>query len=68
MKKSLILVFGLMLFYGTVMAASSGYGVSFGYGEADPDIDIYRIGLKKDFSDQWFKTNLGYVSGYFELS
>ena len=68
MKKCTLFVMGLMLFYSTAMAESSGYGLSFGYGEADPDINIYRLGLKKDFSSQWLKTTAGYFSGYFELS
>ena len=68
MKKCLLLCFSLILFYSTAMAESSGYGISFGYGEADPNIDIYRLGLKKDFSSKWLKSNFGYFSGYFELS
>ncbi|MFH2061338.1 MAG: acyloxyacyl hydrolase [Pseudomonadota bacterium] len=68
MKKVILLVAGLALIYSSAMAESSGYGLSFGYGEADPDIDIYRVGLKKDFTAKWFKTDFGYVSGYFELS
>jgi len=68
MKKYLLFVLGLMLVYSTAMAESSGYGLSFGYGQADPDIDIYRLGLKKDFSQQWLETGAGYLSGYFELS
>ena len=44
MKKYLLFVLGLMLVYSTAMAESSGYGLSFGYGQADPDIDIYRLG------------------------
>lgn len=50
------------------LAGLSGYGISLGYGQADPDINIYRVGLKKFFSLQWLKTNLGQLSGYFELS
>jgi len=68
MKKCLLIILGLVLLYGTAMAESSGYGLSFGYGEAHPDIDIYRVGLKKDFPWQWFETEIGYLSGYFELS
>lgn len=68
MKRFLWLVFGLILFAGTATAGSSGYGLSFGYGEADPEIDIYRLGLKKDFPAAWFETDIGYLSGYFELS
>ncbi len=68
MRKCLLLIFGLILVSSSVMAEPSGYGVSFGYGEADSNIDIYRVGLKKDFPAKWFKTRFGYLSGYFELS
>ena len=68
MKKWLLVIISLVLLHGTAMAESSGYGVSFGYGEADPNIDIYRVGLKKDFSSKWFENDTGYLSGYFELS
>ncbi|MCF6247154.1 MAG: acyloxyacyl hydrolase [Desulfobacula sp.] len=68
MKKFLLFVIGLVFLSTSAMAQSSAYGISFGYGEADPNIDIYRIGLKKDFWTKWFETDLGYASGYFELS
>ncbi len=68
MKKWVLVCISLVLFTSTAMAESSGYGISFAYGEADPDIDIYRVGLKKDFPWKWFESNIGYVSGYFELS
>lgn len=70
MKKLILLAIIMALISPPAMAepASSGYGLSFGYGEADPDIDIYRVGLKKDFWAKWLKNNTGYLSGYFELS
>lgn len=68
MKKCLLLCFCFILFYGTAIAESSGYGMSLGYGGADPDIDIYRVSVKKDFSSKWLNTDFGYLSGYFELS
>lgn len=68
MKKCMLFVSLLLMFAAPVLAQSSGYGLSFGYGEADPEIDIYRVGLKKDFPAKWFKTKIGYLSGYFELS
>lgn len=68
MKKYWVLILGLILLGSSAMAESSGYGISFGYGEADPEIDIYRVGLKKDFPARWFETRVGYLSGYFELS
>ncbi len=69
MKKILITFAALILFSGIAVAEESmGYGVSFGYGMAVEDIDIYRIGLKKDFTAKWFERDNGYLSGYFELS
>ncbi len=69
MKKFIITCMTLILFAGIAMAEeSSGYGLSFGYGTSLDDIDIYRIGLKKDFSTKWFEKDLGYFSGYYELS
>ncbi len=59
---------GLMLFYNTASAGSEGFGLSFGYGVGKEDIDIYRFGVKKDYSSRWLESNAGYLSGYFELS
>lgn len=68
MKKVVFSILSLFLLCSTAMADPSGYGFSLGYGEAKTDIDIYRVGIKKDFSARWFKTGVGYLSGYFELS
>ena len=64
----LLLQMAGILFCSSAAAESSGYGISIGYGEADPEIDIYRIGFKKDFGTKWFVNQVGYLSGYFELS
>jgi lipid A 3-O-deacylase len=64
---TMLLICGV-LHTGAMAGEPSGYGISFGYGQADPDIDIYRLGLKKDFDGQWLKTGLGYFSGFYELS
>jgi lipid A 3-O-deacylase len=43
--------------------------ISFGVGEEkNDDIDIYRLGLKKDFSRQFLTNKTGWLSGYFEGS
>lgn len=68
MKKCLIFVVGLFLVWNAATASASEYGLTLGYGVADPDIDVYRLGVKKEFSSKWFESNIGYVSGYFELS
>lgn len=68
-KKLVVLITGILLIAVSAPATeTSGWGLSFGYGEADPDIDIYRVGIKKDFWAEWLETRVGYVSGYFELS
>ncbi len=67
-KLCIAVVISLVLLSTPAMADPTGYGMSFGYGEANPNIDIYRIGLKKDFGTKWFETDVGYASGYFELS
>jgi lipid A 3-O-deacylase len=68
MKKHFVLVIALVLAYGVAQASPSDYGISIGYGSADTNIDIYRVGLQKDFSSKWFETRVGYLTGYFELS
>jgi len=68
MKKLLLLIVGLMLFYNTANADSNGFGFSLGYGLSKDSIDIYRFGVKKDYSSRWFESGAGYLSGFFELS
>lgn len=68
MKKLVLIIFGLMLFFNTASAGPDGLGLSFGYGIGKKDIDIYRFGVKKDYSSRWFENSIGFLSGYFELS
>lgn len=70
MKPYIFLLLILTLCCDTTVAGSLGQGLSLGYGqgEANSDIDIYRVSLKKDFSSKWFETDIGFLSGYFELS
>ncbi|WP_456392170.1 acyloxyacyl hydrolase [Nitratifractor sp.] len=42
--------------------------VSFSYGQSKDNIDIYRLGLQRDFESRWFESSVGYLSGYYELS
>jgi lipid A 3-O-deacylase len=43
--------------------------ISFSYGqEKNEDIDIYRLGLKKNFSRKFLMNKTGWLSGYFEGS
>jgi lipid A 3-O-deacylase len=43
-------------------------GVTFSIGQSKDDIDIYRIGLRKDFNSKWLQNKNGYLSGYYELT
>ena len=68
MKKLFLLMVGLMLFCSNASAGSDGLGLSLGYGVGNEDIDIYRFGVKKEYSSRWFENGPGYLSGFFELS
>jgi len=43
-------------------------GVTFNYGQSKDNIDIYRVGLQKDFDAKWGENSVGYLSGYYECS
>jgi lipid A 3-O-deacylase len=77
MKKLLLPLLCSLLLYGNANAESeyteheektNGFEISLAYGEGKSDIDIYRLGLKKDYGLEWFKRDFGYLSGFFELS
>jgi len=42
--------------------------VSFNYGQSKDNIDIYRLGFRRDFDSRWFESGVGHLSGYYELS
>ena len=42
--------------------------VTVGYGQSKDNIDIYRIGLKRDFQSKWFDSDFGNLGGYYEWS
>jgi lipid A 3-O-deacylase len=43
-------------------------GITLSIGQSKDDIDIYRLGLRKDFNSKWLVSKNGYLSGYYELS
>jgi len=81
-KKVIIFGFTSLFLFGTVLwargdmtsaptpAKESSWGdtLTMSYGQSKDNIDIYRIGLRKDFSTHWFESNVGYLSGYSEAS
>lgn len=42
--------------------------ISFGIGKSNDSIDIYRLGLQKQFDSKWIESKTGYLSGYHEIS
>jgi lipid A 3-O-deacylase len=59
----------LLLSAGHAGAAGLIDEVSFGVGEEkNDDIDIYRLGLKKNFGRNFLVNKTGWLSGYFEGS
>ncbi|THB75123.1 MAG: acyloxyacyl hydrolase [Desulfobacteraceae bacterium] len=53
---------------GAQRLEKSGYSVNVAYGQANDDIDIYRLGIKKNWCRSLYDTGFGYLSGYFEAS
>ena len=43
-------------------------GVSVGVGQGRSGVDIYRLGVQKDFSADWLANRTGWLSGYCEAS
>ncbi len=68
MKNIVLLTLSLVLFCSSAAAGQSGYEFSLGYGQDNSKIDIYRVGVKKEFTQKWKESASGYFSGYFELS
>jgi len=71
MKKTLmivVMVTCLWVMLTGVAMAKDGWGISAGYGQSKDNIDIYRVGLVKDWNVNWLENATGYVTGYFELS
>ncbi len=62
-----MIVFCMMLF-DIAGAEPHKLGVSAGYGQSKDNIDVFRFGIQKPFSSQWFVSRAGALSGYFELS
>ncbi len=42
--------------------------VSIGESKDHTHISIYRLGVRENFKQKWFKSSIGYLSGYYELS
>lgn len=79
-KKMVTSGFAVLFLFGTVLCADEAMtpekkyhwyipdAVTMSYGQSKDNVDIYRIGLRNDFSLRWFEGGVGYLSGYFEGS
>ena len=68
--KWLLVIPVVLLLLSADYAKAGGFidEISFGVGEEkNDDIDIYRLGLKKDFGCQFLANKTGWVSGYFDM-
>lgn len=68
MKKVLACLALLALLSHAATAWAAPLGVSLGLGQSNDGVDIYRLGLQKDFGATWFLSETGGLSGYFEGS
>ncbi len=71
MKKTIFVATALIFSTGALFSGSlNNYvdGVTFSIGQSKDKIDIYRLGLRKDFDSKWAESKVGYFSGYYELS
>jgi len=69
--KWLLIIPVVLLLLSAEHARAEGFidEISLGIGEEkNDDIDIYRLGLKKDFGRQFLVSPRGWLSGYFEGS
>jgi len=68
MKKNLQLSISFIILSCLLNGQTYKYAVTINYGKSKNDTDIYRLTLQKDFDSRWFESDLGYLSGYYELS
>ncbi len=75
MKKFLLASAAAVTLCGTLSAkeplkVNNSYidGVTLSIGRSRDKIDIYRIGVRKDFKSRWLESKAGYLSGYYELT
>jgi len=68
MKKVFLALIFISLFAGANGLNNYIDGITFNYGKSNDKIDIYRLGLQKDFDSKWGESSLGYLSGYYEFS
>jgi lipid A 3-O-deacylase len=66
MKNRFLIFFFLILLGGADSMAVGG--VSLGYGRSKSSVNIYHLGIQRDFGINWFESKTGQMSGYHEAS
>lgn len=61
---ALLLLIGIAFF----QVSQADDRISIGIGDANEDIDIFRIGLQRDFTKSWLRDRSWGISGFWELS
>ena len=67
MKKRIVLAAFCWTLLATP-ASAADMGVSFGLGQSEGGVDIYHLGLQRDFGVKWLESSVGHFGGYFEGS
>lgn len=66
-RNSIFSLFILLLFFCSVKSHALDH-ISLGLGKSRDSINIYRLGVRKEFGVEWFESKIGYISGYHEVS
>jgi lipid A 3-O-deacylase len=62
------ILFSIALISSLSAGSDAQRRVTLAYGQSKDDIDIYRIGLKREFQSKWFDSDFGNLGGYYEWS
>ncbi|HSR35875.1 MAG TPA: acyloxyacyl hydrolase [Desulfurivibrionaceae bacterium] len=68
MTKKLFSAVALCCLLAATPALAADMGVSLGLGQSEGGVDIYRLGLQRDFGVKWLESSAGSLGGYFEGS
>lgn len=67
LDKAKVLCFLLSIFMVS-QSLSAADRISIGVGDANEEIDIFRVGLQRDFTKRWLMNRAWGISGYWEAS
>lgn len=67
MKKRLVLA-TLCCGLAATPALAADMGATLGLGQSEGGVNIYRLGLQREFGVKWLESAVGHLGGYFEGS